>query len=195
MKKSLLIWLLFLWSISLTWCFNIKDWPGMERNLDGGGEWFSIAEWYCADEWGELQAWEEGNDYQYVCFYADDESYCYLEDLYDGLCSRWEFYYFDDYDLYQYAEQVCLGNDGQLSTTDSGENICILSDDDFCYINDIIDGWCDLLYEDMIVCTEEYDPVCWVDWNTYSNRCFMEVAWTEEETELAEVVDGVCVFG
>jgi len=166
----------------------------MERNVDEGGERFSVAEWYCEDEWWELEMWEEGGDYQPVCYFEEDESYCYFEDIYDGLCHKWDLYYYYD-DLYPYAEQACIDSNGQIFQTEYGEDICILSDDEFCYMDDIMDGACDLLYEDMIVCTEEYDPVCWVDWNTYSNRCFMEVAWVEEETELAEVVNGECIYG
>ncbi len=29
----------------------------------------------------------------------------------------------------------------------------------------------------------------------FYNKCFMEKAWVEERTELAEVIDGECVFG
>jgi hypothetical protein len=45
-------------------------------------------------------------------------------------------------------------------------------------------------------CYEQpYDTVCGKDWNPYPNRCFMEKAGVQEETELAEVVDWECVFG
>ena len=33
------------------------------------------------------------------------------------------------------------------------------------------------------------------DGNPYYNRCFMEKAGVQEETELAEVVDGECIYG
>jgi len=176
------------------WCFDIKDLPGMERDIDGGGERFTVAEWYCADEWWELEMWEEWGDYQPICYFGEDESYCYFEDMYDWLCHKWNLYYYYE-DLYPYAEQICIDSNGQISQTEYGEDICILSDYEFCYMDDIMDWACDLLYKDTIICTEEYDPVCWVDWNTYSNRCFMEIAWVKEERELAEIVNGECIYG
>ena len=42
---------------------------------------------------------------------------------------------------------------------------------------------------------QPYDTVCWEDGNSYPNRCFMEKAGVQEETELAEVVDGECIYG
>lgn len=43
------------------------------------------------------------------------------------------------------AEDICLSFDGQVSETEDWEAICILSDEDFCYMYDIEDGGCDLL--------------------------------------------------
>lgn len=44
------------------------------------------------------------------------------------------------------AEDICLSFDGQVSETEDWEAICILSDEDFCYMYDIEDGGCDLLW-------------------------------------------------
>ena len=210
MRKTLLFWLLLVWSFALVWCQK-SDWDDMVWQVDGN-EWFAVAEWYCEDEWWKLEVWEEWGDYQAVCYFEEDESYCYFDDLYDWSCHKWDLYYYYE-DLYPYAEQACIDSNGQISQTEYGEDICILSDDEFCYMDDIMDWACDLLYYDV---QEMYDihegereyqeyiaecygqpqiTVCGQDGNPYYNRCFMEKAWVEEEVELAEVIDGECIYG
>ena len=142
MKKSLLIWLFLVWIFTLVWCQKSDD-DSINMDVDDNGR-FAVAEWYCVDEWWELEMWEDGDGYRPVCFYEDDESYCYFEDLYDWLCHKWDLYtYYDD--LYPYAEQACIDSNGQISQTEYGEDICILGDDEFCYMDDIMDWACDFL--------------------------------------------------
>ena len=44
-------------------------------------------------------------------------------------------------------------------------------------------------------CDEMWEnPVCWKDGGTYFNKCYLDFAGIEEETELAHVEDGICVF-
>ena len=53
MKKLFLIWLLFLWGFILTWCNDIKDWPGMERD-DNIPEWWeriTVVTEMCEEQW------------------------------------------------------------------------------------------------------------------------------------------------
>ncbi len=259
MKKSLLIWLLFLWSVILSWCNDIMDWPWMEREIqypvaeqeciDNDGEitadanwipicvffeneyctlenmekwncewihqwwweWITVVTDMCNEQWWVVEQWFEWWDTQDICFFPD-ESFCYLEDLASWACEKWDVTYYDD-TLYIYAEQACIDNNGQLSQTEDGEDICILNDEEFCYMSDVMDWGCDLLYQDMIDIQDMHESereyqeyvaecyeqpqitVCGEDWNTYYNRCFMEKAGVKEETELAEVVDWECIYG
>ncbi len=255
MKKILLIWFLFLWSITLTWCNDIMDWPWMEREIE-----YPVAEQECIDNDGEITTdelwndiclfnaldwcllekiqdwtcewlnpepgWEwitevtdmceeqwwtvEWQDLDAFCYY-EDKTFCYLEDLPSWSCKKWDVSLIND--GYPYAERACIDNNGQISQTEDWEDICILNDEEFCYMSDIIDWGCDLLYQDMIDVQDMHEAereyqeyvaecyeqpqitVCGQDGNSYYNKCFMEKAGIEEETELAEVVDGECVFG
>ena len=175
------------------------------------GEWITLVTQICEEEWWRIEEWNEWWDKQDVCFYLDG-SFCYLEDLAAERCHKWDVYYSDD-NLYPYAEQACIDSNWQVSKTEEWVDICILSDDEFCYMDDIADWGCDLLkYSVQDVYDEHEDErayqeyiaecynqpqitVCGQDWNSYYNKCFMEKAGVEEETELAEVVDGECIYG
>ena len=175
-------------------------------------EWISVFIDMCEEQWWTFEEWYEWWEVQYVCFFPD-ESFCYLEDLAAWSCKKWDMKYHDEDGLYPYAEQACIDNNGQLSQTEDWEDICILSDDEFCYMSDVMDWWCDLLYQDMLDIQDMHEDekayqeyvaecynqpqitVCGEDWNSYYNRCFMEKAGVKEETELAEVVDWECIYG
>ena len=223
MKNLFLIWLLFLCSFALTWCFgnwsnenslfwrlwwfDIKDWPGMER------EWWeriTVVTEMCEEQWWNIEEWNEWWERQDVCFF-EDKTFCYLEDFAAWKCKKWDMSYINDW--YTYAEEACIDNNGQISQTEEWEDICILSDEEFCYMSDVMDWWCDLLYQDMLDIQDMHESerayqeyiaecyeqpqvtVCGQDGNPYYNRCFMEKAGVQEETELAEVVDGECIYG
>ena len=227
MKKLFLIWLLFLCSFTLTWCFgnwsngnsllwrlwwfDIKDWPGMER--DDNTEWWeriTIVTEMCEEQWWNTEEWNEWWERQDVCYF-DDKTFCYLEDFAAWKCKKWDMSYINDW--YTYAEEACIDNNGQISQTEEWEDICILSDEEFCYMRDVMDWGCDLLYQDMLDIQDMHESerayqeyiaecyeqpqvtVCGQDGNPYYNRCFMEKAGVQEETELAEVVDGECIYG
>ena len=159
---------------------------------------------YCEESWWTPEYWMEWWEDFYVCAFEDD-SFCYLDDLFNWYCNKWDMFYWGDA-ISSYAKLECLDSNGQLSENDLWDEICIFSDDDFCYIGDILNWSCEFVeiyeYED----ESEYQKyleecylqgqwvVCGEDWNTYYNRCFMDMAWVEEETELAEVVDWECIY-
>ena len=99
MKKSLLTITALLSILFLAWCNDIMDWDGMERNIEDipewGGERISIVTDKCNEEWWEVQTRYEWWEEQEVCFY-DDESFCYLEDLWSDLCKKWDMKYYDE---------------------------------------------------------------------------------------------------
>ena len=78
--------------------------------------------------------------------------------------------------------------------------LCVFWDGSYCEVDELYKKQCtawmnyDEEYQEQ-VCTMEYDPVCWKDGSLWGNRCLMENAWVEEETELAEIVDGECIYG
>ena len=210
MKKLFLIWLLFLWGFILTWCNDILDWPGMERDVNEWWERITVVTEMCEEQWWNVEEWNEWWEKQDVCYF-EDKTFCYLEDFAAWKCKKWDMSYINDW--YTYAEEACIDNNGQISQTEEWEDICILSDDEFCYMSDIMDWGCDLLYQDMLDIQDMHESerayqeyiaecyeqpqitVCGQDGNPYYNRCFMEKAGVQEETELAEVVDGECIYG
>lgn len=210
-----LTWCFGSWEKSLLWrlwWFDVKDWPGMEKE-DDISEWWeriTVVTEMCEEEWWLVEEWLEWWDTQDVCYF-DDKTFCYLEDFAAWTCKKWDMSYINDW--YTYAEEACIDNNGQISQTEEWEDICILNDEEFCYMIDVMDWGCDLLYQDMLDIQDMHESereyqeyiaecyeqpqitVCGQDWNAYYNRCFMEKAGVEEETELAEVVDGECIYG
>ena len=209
MKKFTLFFCLLLFSLTFTWC--LKNWWNTDDN-EWGWEWITVVTDMCEEEWWVIEEWNEGWEKQEVCFYPD-ESFCYLENLASNDCHIWDMYYGEnDYDYSVYAEQACIDSNWQLSETGEGYEICIIDDDNYCYIDEILNDECtwvvynvqDIIaihegeraYQEYVAeCYEqEQITVCWQDGNPYYNRCFMEKAWVEEETELAEVVDWECIY-
>ena len=189
---------------------NRECWPGVDEKLN------NEMEKYCDEN--SWYIWEDyrGNP---ICFF-EGESFCYQDDFYLNECNVWDqstslLEYPEDhyYELIPYAEQACREADWEISEDDDGVPICILKNEKVCSINDIINWECEFIdydvweeyeiheqereYQEYVAeCYEqEQDVVCWKDWSQYYNRCFMEKAWVEEETELAEIVDGKCIFG
>ena len=197
MRKTLLIWLaLTLWVV-LTGCsfFKILDWNGMEREIR-----YPVAEQECIDNDGQIST---NHEWTQICVFSDDE-FCYLEDMEDWWC---DLLYPGWWEWITVVTDMCeeeWWNVQQWNEWWDIQDLCYYPDETFCYLDDLADGSChkwDMKYDDWLgdelaACDVEWENiVCWEDWNTYYNRCYLDFAWVEEETELAEVVDGQCVFG
>jgi hypothetical protein len=209
MKKSLLIWLLFLWGFILTWCNEILDWDGMERD-DNIPEWWeriTVVTEMCEDQWWVVEQWFEWWDTQDVCYF-DDKTFCYLEDFAAWNCKKWVMSYINDGVVYDYPpedqlnwkpmeEAFCDYNNWVITENEYWDRFCTFSDWGYYELRAFKELWemPSLRWPDEPYCSDFENIVCWTDWNGYINECWMKSAWVEEETELAEVVDGKCIYG
>ena len=119
----------------------------------------------CSDNKWTLTNWAEWWDITVCAF--DDGSFCFLEDLESKICEKWLVFFEDSNDT-KIDDEV--DNTEALNINESEESE---------------DVECDQLKENI---------VCWKDWNTYKNRCYLNEAWVEEEVELAHVENWECVF-
>lgn len=197
MKKSLLVWLAFVLWTTLSGCsfFKIWDWDWMEREIK-----YPIAEQECIDNDGQIST---DDDWNQICILSDDK-FCYLEDMEDWWC---DLLYPGWWERITVVMDMCEEEWWSVQQWNEWwdiQDVCFYPDESFCYFENLAAGSChkwDMKYEDDIVeelarCDTEWENiVCWTDGNTYYNKCYLDFAWVEEETELAEVVDGQCVFG
>lgn len=185
---------------------SIEEWDCFLINY----EWDKPSSEYCIDLWWNPEYWQEWWEDFYVCTF-DDDSFCYLDDLPNWDCKKGDMHYEDD-NLYSYAEQACIDSNWEIDTVESWDRLCFFWWSKICSIENIIKGDCEYIsynlqdiidiheeekaYQEYIAeCYEQENiPVCWEDWNTYYNKCFMEKAWVNEEKELAEIISGQCVF-
>ena len=108
--------------------------------------------------------------------------------------------------------EICADNGWSLTNrAEWGDiTVCAFDDNSFCFIEDLESWECEKWYiffeseenldntetTNNTVCSEEeQNIVCWKDGNTYFNKCYLEAAWVEEETELAHVENWECIFG
>lgn len=191
MKKISLFGLFLLLWFVLVWC-----WKGsVDKNL------YPVAQEVCHDN-----DWEVTLDDEWVPICLLWGRGIYLADM-EGVGEK----FWEDSSLYPSAEQECIYNNGEVARNDNWEYVCVFSDHEFCYIQDIMQWTCEFTvspafvsdfdefeadYQQYIAeCYEqEQETVCWEDGIPYYNRCFMEKAWVKEETEMAEVVDGQCIY-
>lgn len=109
--------------------------------------------------------------------------------------------------------EICTNNSWVLTNREERPEmeICLFDDETFCFIEDLESWKCEkwilpLKDEEEVDNSEENSAysecdklgeniVCWKDWETYLNKCFLDISWVEEETELAHVENGECIFG
>ena len=223
MKKLFLIWLLFLWGFVLTWCFgnwsngksllgrlwwfDILDWPGMERDDNEWWERITVVTEMCEEQWWNIEEWNEWWEKQDVCYF-DDKTFCYLEDFAAWKCNKWDMSYINDGVVYDYPpedqlnwepmeEAFCDYNSWVITENEYWDRFCTFSDWGYYELRAFKELWemPSLRWPDEPYCSDFENIVCWTDWNGYINECWMKSNWVEEETELAEVVDGRCIYG
>ena len=200
MKKGLLIWLIIgLWTV-LSGCKSSQDldWDWMERIIE-----YPMAEQVCMENSGQLST---NDEWVPICIFFEND-YCYLEDMEDWWCDLL-------YEEQWWWEWITVVKDmceeqwwvvEEWNEWWEKQDVCTFEDKSFCYFENLAIWNCekwDMYYIDdsleaqLAECDAEWENiVCWTDGNTYYNRCFLEFAWVEEETELAEVVDGECIYG
>ena len=113
-----------------------------------------------------------------TCEVATD--WCNSMSIKDNMFSGGSNDYCSSYDM----EYSCIKRVDWYEPVISEEEDVVIEDvakeDEDNVVEDVIS---DTTWEDAIMCTMEYAPVCWIDWTTYSNNCMawkIEVAYTNE---------------
>ena len=120
----------------------------------------------CSNEWWEVKIRYEWWEKYPVCIFPD-ESYCSLNELKSNNCSPWTYFYYDE--SIDWNDK----NDDQDKTLSKEASVT----DELAKCNEIWEN---------IVCGE--------NWNTYFNRCYLDLAGVKEEVKLAKIIDWKCVF-
>lgn len=110
------------------------------------------------------------------------------------------------------SDDLCWDNNWVLTKREEwwDVTICLFDDETFCFLEDLESWDCEKgflpLYDNEVdntwaeeitydECNQtEQDIVCWKDWNTYFNKCYLDASGIEEETEFAHVENWECIF-
>lgn len=79
---------------------------------------------------------------------------------------------------YPIAEQECIDNDGEITTNSEWTPICLFSEDEYCYLEDMEDWGCDLIPqwgEWITVVTDMCNEQWWfIEWRDWEEFCYFE---------------------
>ena len=168
MKKILIVSSL-MWVLLLTGCGDQNNQQELQNTVDlQNNEICSNHKWILTNwtEWWNIT----------VCAF-DDNSFCFLEDLESWDCEK-GIIFFEKDDEIDVIEEIDVNDE-----IDVDEGVDNLEENK---VSENVDVNCDQM---------EQNTVCWKDWNTYKNKCYLDVAWVEEEVELAHVENWECIFG
>lgn len=119
----------------------------------------------CTDKWWDTKIRHEWWEKYYVCIFSD-ESYCMLNELKAEKCGPWTYFYYND----------------SIDWNNKNDN----QNENFKQEAPILD--------ELSKCNEFWENiVCGENWNTYFNKCYLDLAGVEE-IKLAKIIDWQCVF-
>jgi hypothetical protein len=184
------------WTVLLTWCNKTEE--NVNNQWDEKG--YSEAAQIC-EERGWKIIYDELESESPMCYFLEAE-WCSFASI-----QRWDCVFLNDESYWEewseenqwgwerinLVTEMCNEKWWIIEYVDNWGWICRFNERERCFLNDVAVWSCHLL-SDSPMCPDVWEPVCWNDWRTYSNRCFLEAAWVEEDTE-AEITKRWCVFG
>ena len=102
----------------------------------------------CNEQWWQIQNFQEWWDNFDICSY-DGESFCYLRDIADWSCKKWDIQFYDEehqydweneLDVYTIWEQLCIENDWSLADAYEWWEACLFPIWESCLISEI-ENW------------------------------------------------------
>ncbi len=157
----------------------------------------------CEEEWWTIDERWDFSDRKGVCNYPDN-SFCYLDSLLIGECHKWDIMY-NDGEIYRnppedqlnwkpLEEAFCDYNKWVITENEYWDMFCTFPDWGYYELKAFKNIWemPSLRWPDEPYCSDYEDIVCWIDWISYVNECWMKSTGMEKDPN-AKFVDGKCV--